>query len=156
LKVPSALPANSPREPAAHPDGLPHVFVDRSLGRVAVPRLLRAAGLRLTTLAEHYGVPQDEDVADVTWIEETARLGWVAFMKDARIRHRPAEQRAVLIHGARCFYITRQDLPGPEMARWLLDNLPAIITACADPGPFVYAVHAAEIRKMEIGTPRSP
>jgi len=41
----------------------------------AVPRLLRDAGLRLTTLAEHYGIPQDEDIANVTWIEDTARLG---------------------------------------------------------------------------------
>lgn len=137
-----------------HPAGLPHVFIDRSLGRIAVPRLLRDAGLRLTTLAEHYGIPQDEDIADVTWIEDTARLGWIVFMKDARIRYRPAEQEAVLTHHARCFYITRQDLPGAAMAQWLLSNLPAITTACTEAGPFIYAVHATEIRKMDISSPR--
>jgi hypothetical protein len=35
---------------------LPLVFIDRSLGRIAVPQLLRAGGVGLITLAEHYGV----------------------------------------------------------------------------------------------------
>jgi hypothetical protein len=39
-----------------HPDLLPDVFIDRSLGRIEVPRLLREAGLRLVTLAERYGI----------------------------------------------------------------------------------------------------
>ena len=39
----------------SHPAGLPDLFLDRSLGRINVPGLLRAAGLRLTTLIEHYG-----------------------------------------------------------------------------------------------------
>jgi hypothetical protein len=43
-----------------HPDGLPELFLDRSLGRRQVPDLLRAAGLRLRTLAEVYGIPADE------------------------------------------------------------------------------------------------
>ncbi|WP_239341760.1 hypothetical protein [Frankia sp. CiP3] len=133
-----------------HPDGLPHIFVDRSLGRIAVPRLLRDAGLELTTLAEHYGIPQDENIADVTWLTDTAQLGWVAFMKDERIRRRPGEQQAVRTHRARCFYLTRQNLPGTVMADWLLTNLPAIIAACARPGPFLYAVHAHQIKKMDL------
>ncbi len=53
----------------SHPDGLPDLFVDRSLGRIKVPTLLRASGLRVTTLAEHYGVPADEEVRDVEWLE---------------------------------------------------------------------------------------
>lgn len=40
----------------------PFVFVDRSLGRVKVPTLLRAAGIELVTLADYYGQPADEDV----------------------------------------------------------------------------------------------
>ncbi|MGH3718239.1 MAG: hypothetical protein ACRDRI_05225 [Pseudonocardiaceae bacterium] len=39
-----------------HPEGLPELFLDRSLGRRQVPDLLRGAGLRLRTLAEVYGV----------------------------------------------------------------------------------------------------
>src|SRR5215218_8163493 len=55
-----------------HPEGLPTLFIDRSLGRIKVPTLLREAGLELVTLAEHYGIPQDETVADVTWLADTA------------------------------------------------------------------------------------
>jgi len=135
----------------SHPQGLPHIFIDRSLGRVVVPRLLREAGLRLTTLAEYYGIPQDEGVADVTWLAETARLGWVVFMKDGNVRRRPAEREAVRTHKARCFYVIRQDLSGAEMARRLLANLPAITAACAEDGPFIYAVHNNQIKKMDIG-----
>jgi hypothetical protein len=51
-----------------HPQGLPDLFLDRSLGRIQVPALLRAAGLRLRTLAEVYGVPADEDISDVEWL----------------------------------------------------------------------------------------
>jgi hypothetical protein len=51
----------------------PQFFVDRSLGRIEVPGLLREAGLQVTTLAEHYGMPRDQDVADVEWIEECSR-----------------------------------------------------------------------------------
>lgn len=46
------------------PEQPPKFFLDRSLGRKAVPELLRANGWDLVTLAEHYGVPADQDVAD--------------------------------------------------------------------------------------------
>ena len=52
-----------------HPDGLPELFLDRSLGRIRVPQLLRDAGLNLVTLVEHYGVPTDESVADEEWLQ---------------------------------------------------------------------------------------
>ncbi len=39
----------------SHPDGPPDLFLDRSLGRKKVPE-----GLRLITLAEHFGIPHDE------------------------------------------------------------------------------------------------
>jgi hypothetical protein len=81
--------------PAGHPDGLPNLFLDRSLGRHQVPDRLRAAGLRLRTLAEIYGVPVDEDVADTDWLAQAGINGWAVLMKDERIRYRAAE-RAVL------------------------------------------------------------
>jgi PIN like domain len=56
-----------------HPAGFPELFVDRSLGRAQVPQILRAAGLRLVMLAEHYGRPADESVTDVEWLEEAGR-----------------------------------------------------------------------------------
>ena len=43
----------------------PRFFLDRSLGRLAVPALLRAAGWDLVTLSERYGIPDDERVSDI-------------------------------------------------------------------------------------------
>lgn len=65
-----------------HPDGLPDLFIDRSLGRIQVPRLLREFGLRVTTLVERYGVPADELVSDEDWLADAGRLGEVVLMKD--------------------------------------------------------------------------
>lgn len=62
--------------PAGHPKGLPDLFLDRSLGRRPVPALLRDAGLRLHTLADVYGVPADEAVADTEWLELSGQRGW--------------------------------------------------------------------------------
>ena len=64
--------------PTGHPDGLPDLFLDRSLGRRQVPALLREAGLRLHTLAEVYGVPAEEDVADTDWLiaDERSNGSW--------------------------------------------------------------------------------
>lgn len=81
-----------PRKSAAA--STPHVFIDRSLGAHGVPRLLRQAGIQLTTMAEHYGEQAGQRVADVDWIAETARLGWLAFNKDAAIRRNQAEADA--------------------------------------------------------------
>lgn len=68
-----------------HPEGLPELFIDRSLGRRQVPDLLRSEGLRLRTLAEVYGIPQDETIADVEWLARCGREGWAVLMKDDRI-----------------------------------------------------------------------
>jgi hypothetical protein len=95
----------------SQPEQPPRFFLDRSLGRKAVPEALRADGWDVITLAEHYGIPADEQVADTDWIEEAAKRGWPILMKDKRIRHRQAEITAVTEHKARCFVITRGDLP---------------------------------------------
>jgi PIN like domain len=80
----------------SHPDGLPDLFLDRSLGRKKVPELLRAEGLRLITLAEHYGIPSDETVEDVEWLQLCGDRRWLAVMKDDRIRYVGAERRALV------------------------------------------------------------
>jgi len=134
----------------SHPDGLPDVFVDRSLGRIQVPRLLRGAGLRLVTLSEHYGIPADENVEDVTWLRDAGKAGWVVFMKDSRIRRDPVERATLVAHRVRAFCLTRKDLTAAEMAARFLDRLPAIVSACREPGPFLYAVHASRIERLDL------
>lgn len=135
----------------SHPAGLPDLFLDRSLGRIKVPSLLRAAGLRLTTLSEHYGIPDDEDVPDEDWLELAGRNGWVVFMKDARIRYNRAEREAVKTHRVRCFCLSSQSLDGDEMAARFVRTLPRITSACQESGPFIYAVHKNRIERLPIG-----
>ncbi len=136
---------NSKTSCVSHPAGLPDLFLDRSLGRVKVPRLLRDAGLRLVTLAEHYGMPQDEAIHDVDWLEMAGRSGSVVFMKDEAIRTNQRERAVVQKFSVRCFCLTRQGLNANEMARRFLDNLGAITQACQSPGPFIYAVQKSRI-----------
>jgi hypothetical protein len=64
----------------------PHFFVDRSLGRIEVPHLLREDGWELTTLAEHYGEKTGQGVDDVDWLTVAGEHGWPVLMKDTRIR----------------------------------------------------------------------
>jgi len=135
----------------SHPDGLPDLFLDRSLGRIKVPNLLRHAGLRLITLAEHYGIPADEGIADETWLEHAGQAGLIVFMKDEKIRLRQAEREAVVGHGVQCFCLSNQNLDGQEMADRFLHNLDRIQAACvADPGPFIYAVDRRGIRRLDL------
>ena len=126
----------------------PRFFLDRSLGRRAVPEALRADGWDLTTLAEHYGMPADEQVADTEWIEEAAKRGWPILMKDKRIRHRQAEITAVAEHKARCFVITRGDLPSADMTQRFIANKAAILAAAAQPGAYIYSVQTDRISRL--------
>lgn len=124
-------------------------FLDRSLGRVAVPALLRADGSDLVTLAEHYGVPEDEQVADTQWIQDAAERGWPILMKDKRIRYRRAEIDAVVRHKARCFVITRGDLTSGDTADRFLASIDAIYEAATvAAGPHIYAVHADRLDRL--------
>jgi hypothetical protein len=133
-----------------HPSGLPELFLDRSLGRVQVPRILRAAGLRLHTLAEVYGVPADEEVADVDWLEYAGRQRWAAFMKDERIRYRPAERAVVVAHDVQAFFLTNGNLRAADMAARYLAVIDKIAAACRTPGPFLYAVARGTIRRVDL------
>lgn len=133
-----------------HPDGLPELFLDRSLGRIKVPTLLRGAGLQLVTLSEHYGVPTDETVADEDWLQLAGERGWAVFMKDTRIRYNPAERAAVRDHGVRCFCLSSQSLSGEEMAARFLDNIEGITAACQDDGPFIYIVYSTRIERRPL------
>lgn len=132
----------------SQPEQLPRFFLDRSLGRKAVPEALRADGWDVITLAEHYGIPADEQVADTDWIKEAAKQGWPILMKDKRIRHRPAEITTVIEHKARCFVITRGDLLSADMAERFITNKAAIFAAAAEPGPYIFSVQMDRISRL--------
>jgi hypothetical protein len=133
-----------------HPDALPDLFLDRSLGRIRVPQLLREAGLTLVTLAERYGVPADEKISDEKWLSDCGKRQEVVLMKDTRIRYNLAEKAAINRFHVRCFCLRRQNLTGDQMAETFLRNLSRIVAACDEPGPFLYAVYADQMRKIPI------
>lgn len=138
----------------SHPAGLPKVFLDRSLGRLKVPDLLRKEGLDLVTLAEVYGVPADEEVLDTDWLERAGTEGWVVFTKDVEIRHNLLERERVFAYGVQMFCLSRQDLAAEEMAARFVRNLGRIERACQGPGPFIYAVHARTIELVPLRAPK--
>ena len=133
-----------------HPTGLPDLFLDRSLGRIQVPLLLRAAGLDLRTLAEVYGVPADEDVSDVEWLTRAGHEGWPVLMKDERIRYRPAERDAVLAAGVQAFCLVKGNLRAAAMAELFIDAIAEIADACLTPGPFLYSVSRVGLRRVDL------
>ena len=135
-----------------HPDRLPDLFLDRSLGRIKVPELLRAAGLRLVTLAEHYGIPADEKTADEEWLRLASSQDRVVFMKNTRIRYNRRERDVVAAYSVRCFCLSSQQLNADDMAARYLDNLDAITQACQAPGPLIYAVHKNRIERLPLRT----
>ncbi len=135
---------------AGHPTGLPDLFLDRSLGRHQVPDLLRASGLRLRTLSEVYGTPADETVADVDWLEIAGASGWAVLMKDQRIRYRPVERQALIAHSVRAFCLTGGNLRAAGMAAQFLAAIGPMTSACAEPGPFLYAVSPRGLRRIAL------
>jgi PIN like domain len=127
---------------------LPHIFVDRSLGAIQVPRMLRAAGLTLTTLREYYGEQHGQRVSDREWIQLTAQCGWIAFHKDAEVRRNVAERQTVIDHGARMFCVPRADITAADLAARFMANISAIAVAAQADGPFIYSVQSHRIVRL--------
>jgi hypothetical protein len=128
----------------------PHFFVDRSLGRRRVPNLLRQDGWSLMTLSEHYGIPADEAVADVDWLELAGRNGWSVLMKDERIRYRPAERAAVSAHGVRAFCLTSGNLTAEHMADLFIAHRDVVWRLAVETGPAIFAVSRGAVRQIDL------
>ena len=129
---------------------LPHVFVDRSLGAVQLPALLRDAGMQLTTMREHYSEQLSQLTADPDWIALVAERGWTGFHKDAAIHRNDLERDAVRRSGARLFCVPRADLTAADMATRYLDNLAAIVRVATRPGPYIYCVYGFGLREVPL------
>lgn len=137
--------------PSGH-NGRPTFFIDRDLGRHVFPEGLRQAGLIVVTLAEYYGVPRDQEIADHQWMLEAAQHGLPVLGCDSkhRRRRRPAE-RAVLIDAGVQNFILNGSISAAENVERVVHNLTAILAACDMPGPFVYRVHPRRIERLPLG-----
>lgn len=132
--------------PSASP---PEFFIDRSLGRHVVPDALREAGAIVHVMAHVYGERIGQALADEEWLRDAGEREWVVFMKDAKIRYRPAELQVVVDHGLRAFCLTNANLRGVEMAQRFVENLPRIVRiAQLKPGPYIYGVYSDAVRPL--------
>ena len=129
---------------------LPHVFVDRSLGAMQVPRILRASGIALTTMREHYGEELAQLTADPDWIRLVAERGWIGFHKDAAIRRNDLERASVAAYGSRLFCVPPADITAADLAQRFITNLAAIERAASEPGPFIYGVYPSGIQRLPL------
>jgi len=127
---------------------LPTVFVDRSLGAVQVPALLRAAGLSIVTMREHYGEESAQSVTDEDWIRLTADMGWFGFNKDDAIRRNAVERDTVMATGARLFCVPSANVTAQLVAARFVGNMGAIAAAAMSEGPYIYAVYTSTIRRL--------
>jgi len=82
---------------------------------------------------------------------QAAGQGWPVFCCDAKHRkhRRPAERAALLESGLQEFILNGNAL-AQENVTLVLANLDAIATACTQPGPFVYRVHATRIERLKL------
>lgn len=129
--------------------GGPLFFVDRSLGRIRLPSILRAHDWSLVTMAEHYGERAGQGVIDTEWLQLAGENRWPVLAKDERIRYRPAERAAILTHGVRAFYLTSGNLTASEMAESFTANQDAIWERAREPSPGLFAVTRTSLRQVD-------
>jgi len=132
------LPSGSP----------PEFFIDRSLGRHIVPDALRAAGATVHTMADVYGERISQGLSDEEWLREAGERGWVVLMKDAKVRHRPAQRLAIEAYAVRAFVVTNANLTGADQAERLVSNLNRIAKFAQHPGPYICGVYSDSVKLL--------
>lgn len=110
-------------------------------------RFARPASL-VHVMADVYGERIGQGLADEEWLHDAGEHGWVVLMKDAKIRYRPAELGVIVDHGLRAFCLTNANLRGVDMAERLVANLPRILRAAKEPGPYIYGVYPDALRRL--------
>lgn len=103
----------------------------------------------MVTLADHYGIPADETIEDSEWLQLCGERGWLALMKDDRIRYVGAERHALVMYRVRAAVITNANLPATAMAERIIRALTDLAEICdTREGPFLFALqknrHRAE------------
>jgi hypothetical protein len=127
---------------------VPRYFLDRSLGGVKVPWILREAGWDLITMHEHYGRTRAQSVDDVTWITELAGLGCPLLTADARIVSNIIEARAIDDSAAVVFILPKGDMTAEEMATRFDRHRAAIDLRAERPGPAAFAVYPSALSQV--------
>ncbi|EWM14974.1 hypothetical protein [Kutzneria sp. 744] len=125
------------------------LFCDRSISwRIATA--VRELGFEVQTLAERYGEQQGQLVADVRWIAEAARDGYVLLGADGRIRRNPAERRMLCLSAARYLVYPNNNISTVEKLARIQDHRAAIEAAAEIPGPWVRHLTARELTPVAL------
>jgi predicted nuclease of predicted toxin-antitoxin system len=88
-------------------------FLDKCLGRKIVADALRAEGLRVEILEDHF----ERDTADTDWITEVGKRGWIILTKDSAVRHNALELIALLKANTHVFILTSANTTGEQNAQ---------------------------------------
>jgi hypothetical protein len=72
------------------------------------------------------------------------------FLKDERIRYRPTERAALVAQQAQAFCLTGGNLRAAVMAEQYVAVINDVARACETPGPFLYAVSARGLRRLDL------
>lgn len=124
------------------------VFVDRSLGRYAIPDALRAEGLEVFTMLSVYGSGAEETIADVEWLRLCGEEGWVVISKDNRIRYRRRELAIVEALGVRMFVVTKAGLGADQQLARIVPNLHRMSLRSRRPGPWIDGLYEGTVRRL--------
>ena len=105
-------------------------FTDRDLGH-QFPAILKAGGLTVERHSDHF----THNCPDDTWLGQVSAKGWVAVTHDSRIRYKPNELAAVVVHKAALLVV---------VARAFVATSPKILTFVAEQArPFIAKVYRA-------------
>ncbi|MCL5258333.1 MAG: hypothetical protein M1314_01070 [Firmicutes bacterium] len=84
---------------------------------------MRVHGLRVEVHSAHF----QDAAADVEWLAEVGRRGWIVLTKDKNIRKRELERAALKGAGVHAFFLGQQGLSGAEMASIFAKAVPAML-----------------------------
>lgn len=144
----------SPRERArqgasAGPEPSPVLFIDRSRGTEIPPPALRAAGAQVITMRAYYDSEKSAaGKADVDWIADVGREGWIAPVKDSIIRTNQDEREAVTRAGLRMLCLSNANLTGKQFTERFVHHLPVIMRRARRPGPHIDGVYPDGVRRL--------
>lgn len=125
------------------------LFIDRSLGTEILPPALRAAGAEVITMRAYYDSEKAAaGKADVDWIADVGREGWIALAKDGMIRTNQDEREAVTRAELRMFCLSNANLTGAQFTQRFVRHLPAIMRRARRPGPYIDGVYPDGVRRL--------
>lgn len=125
------------------------LFIDRSLGTEILPPALRAAGAQVITMRDYYDSEKAAaGKADVDWIADVGREGWIALVKDGQIRTNEDEREAVIRAGLRMFCLSSANLTGAQFTERFVRYLPLIMKRARRSGPYIDGVYPDGVRRL--------